>query len=95
MKFINSIRKEIENGTIEGTKTINSTLQTLRNVREPYNSNDVGNSETRASQQTNRLYNREERQRGRVEQRRSSKESIGNKSNLKNSSEKLALNIKK
>lgn len=85
--LINSLRREIENGTIEGTETISSTLQALRNVREPYNSNDVGNSETRASQQTNRLYNREERQRGRVEQRRSSKESIGNKSNLKNSNE--------
>lgn len=86
-EFISELRKDFNNGTIKGTKNVNSILQSYWNGRGLNDSNNVSNKRSEKITSISELSIRDEPKRYTTKQGRSSQESIGNKSNLKNSNE--------
>lgn len=86
-EFISELRKDFNNGTIKGTKNVNSILQSYWNGRGLNDSNNVSNKRSEQVTSISELSIRNEPKRHTTKQGRSSQESIGNKSDLKNSNE--------
>lgn len=86
-EFISELRKDFNNGTIKGTKNVNSILQSYWNGRGLNDSNNVSNKRSEQVTSISELSLRNEPKRHTTKQGRSSQESIGNKPDLKNSNE--------